>query len=69
MLHLIWQKDNSVTSEDGKEIKGVRSRLLECYQTLYFDPIAELDARGQVSRIAKNMIECVFTFLILHFAC
>ncbi|KAK0494600.1 non-SMC mitotic condensation complex subunit 1-domain-containing protein [Armillaria luteobubalina] len=60
MLHLIWQKDNSVTSEDGKEIKGVRSRLLECYQTLYFDSIAELDARGQVSRIAKNMIELTY---------
>ncbi|KAG7448874.1 uncharacterized protein BT62DRAFT_986013 [Guyanagaster necrorhizus] len=60
MLHLIWQKDNSVTSEDGKEIKGVRSRLLECYQTLYFDPIDDLDARGQVSRIAKNMIELTY---------
>ncbi|KAK0449831.1 non-SMC mitotic condensation complex subunit 1-domain-containing protein [Desarmillaria tabescens] len=60
MLHLIWQKDNSITSEDGKEIKGVRSRLLESYQMLYFDPIANLDARGQVSRIAKNMIELTY---------
>ncbi|KAK7694121.1 hypothetical protein QCA50_003697 [Cerrena zonata] len=57
MLHLIWQKDNSSTSEDGKEIKGVRSRLLECYRSLYFDPIPDMEPKQQVNRIAKNMIE------------
>ncbi|KAE9404631.1 hypothetical protein BT96DRAFT_955569 [Gymnopus androsaceus JB14] len=36
MLHLIWNKDNNAISEDGKELKGVRARLLECYQELYF---------------------------------
>jgi len=36
MLHLIWSKDNNSMSEDGKELKGVRSRLLECYRNLYF---------------------------------
>lgn len=61
MLHLIWQKDNSSTSEDGKEIKGVRSRLLECYRSLYFDPIPDMEPKQQVNRIAKNMIECVDT--------
>ena len=59
MLHLIWQKDNSSTSEDGKEIKGVRSRLLECYRSLYFDPIPDMEPKQQVNRIAKNMIEYV----------
>lgn len=59
MLHLIWSKDNSATSEDGKELKGVRSRLLECYRSLYFDPIPDLEPKQQVNRIAKNMIESV----------
>ncbi|KAK7679222.1 hypothetical protein QCA50_017800 [Cerrena zonata] len=59
MLHLIWQKDNSSTSEYRKEIKGVRSRLLECYRSLYFGPIPDMEPKQQVNRIAKNMIECV----------
>lgn len=65
MLHLIWSKDNNSTSEDGKELKGVRSRLLECYRSLYFDPLPDMEPKQQVNRIAKNMIECVVHF----FAC
>ncbi|KAH9953728.1 hypothetical protein BGW80DRAFT_1513676 [Lactifluus volemus] len=61
MLHLIWQKDNSSMSEDGKELKGVRSRLLECYRSLYFDPLPDMEPKRQVNRIAKNMVECVGT--------
>jgi condensin complex subunit 1 len=57
MLHLIWNKDPSSTTEDGKEVKGVRLKLIECYRSLYFDPVAGLDAKSQVNRIAKNMIE------------
>jgi condensin complex subunit 1 len=56
MLHLIWQKDNNATSEDGKELKGVRSRLLEVYRSLYFDPLPDMEPKQQVNRIAKNMI-------------
>ena len=59
MLHLIWSKDNSSMSEDGKELKGVRSRVLECYRSLYFDPLPDMEPKQQVNRIAKNMIECV----------
>jgi len=60
MLHLIWTKDNNTsTSEDGQQLKGIRQRLLECYRSLYFDPIADLDPREQVNRIAKNLVECV----------
>jgi len=59
MLHLIWSKDNSSMSEDGKELKGIRSRLLECYRTLYFDALPDMEPKQQVNRIAKNMIECV----------
>jgi condensin complex subunit 1 len=58
MLHLIWKKDDSATAED-KELKGVRQRLLEVYRNLYFEAVEGLDARGQVSRIAKNIIESV----------
>ncbi len=57
MLHLIWHKDHSSTSEDGKELKGVRPRLLECYRNLYFDPLPDMEPKQQVNRIAKNMIE------------
>jgi condensin complex subunit 1 len=59
MLHLIWSKDSNATSEDGKELKGVRAKLLECYCSLYFDASPDLDAKQQVIRIAKNMIEFV----------
>ncbi|TEB34024.1 ARM repeat-containing protein [Coprinellus micaceus] len=58
MIHLIWTKDNNTTTtEDGKEIKGVRQKLLECYKTLYFEEVENLDPRGQVKRIAKNLVE------------
>jgi len=59
MLHLIWSKDNNSMSEDGKELKGVRSRLLECYRNLYFDALPDMEPEQQVNMIAKNMIECV----------
>ncbi len=57
MLHLVWSKDNSSTTEDGKELKGIRSRLLECYRNLYFDALPDMEPKQQVNRIAKNMIE------------
>ena len=74
MLHLIWSKDNSSTTEDGKELKGIRSRLLECYRSLYFEAIPDMEPKQQVNRIAKNMIEYVYwrspdwrlTFLKAH---
>jgi condensin complex subunit 1 len=59
MLHLIWSKDVNSTSEDGKELKGVRQGLLDCYNNLYFEPLPDLDPRQQINRVAKNMIEFV----------
>lgn len=56
MLHLVWAKDNNSTDEDGKELKGVRSRLIECYRSLYFDPLRDLSPQENVNRITKNMI-------------
>ncbi|THU93618.1 hypothetical protein K435DRAFT_187993 [Dendrothele bispora CBS 962.96] len=60
MIHLIWSKDNSTTSEDGDILKGIRSRLLECYRSLYFDAVADLEPKAQVSRIAKNMVNLTY---------
>ena len=59
MLHLIWAKDDSATTEDGAVLKGIRSRLLECYKSLYFEPLDGIEPKQQVNRIAKNMIEYV----------
>lgn len=64
MIHLIWSKDHSSTSEDGKELKGIRSRLLECYRSLYFDPLPDLEPKQQINRIAKNMIEYILANLV-----
>lgn len=60
MIHLIWAKDNNTSSSgDGEELKGIRQRLLEVYRSLYFDADPELgnDGKAQVNRIAKNVIE------------
>ncbi|CDZ96307.1 mitotic chromosome condensation-related protein [Phaffia rhodozyma] len=62
MLHLIWTKDNSAVVEDGKELKGIRARVIECYKGLYFEASADPDmtAKQQISRIAKNMIQLTY---------
>ncbi|KAG6844081.1 hypothetical protein H0H87_009907 [Tephrocybe sp. NHM501043] len=60
MMHLVWTKDNSNSSEEGNEIKGIRSRLLECYKNIYFEPLPDLTPKEQVNRIAKNMIELTY---------
>lgn len=60
MLHLIWSKDEATTTEeDGKEVKGIRARLIECYSQLYFEPLADLSPKDQISRVAQNVIEYV----------
>lgn len=55
MLHLVWAKDNS-TVEDGQEVKGVRSRLIECYRSLYFDPLKGLSPVQNINRITQNLV-------------
>lgn len=57
MLHLIWSKDEVSTEEDGKEVKGIRSRLIECYSQLYFEKVGDLTEKEQVNRVARNVIE------------
>ncbi|GAA5962078.1 hypothetical protein JCM8115_002909 [Rhodotorula mucilaginosa] len=73
MLHLIWTKDetpNTATAaasaegtggsggdDDAKEAKGVRSRLIECYSQLYFEPPEALPEKDQIAFVARNVIE------------
>ncbi|GAA5885058.1 hypothetical protein JCM16303_006383 [Sporobolomyces ruberrimus] len=70
MLHLIWSKDEAAPSasatisaggddaEDGqKEVKGIRSRLIECYSSLYFEPPQDLPRKDQIAFVARNVIE------------
>ncbi|BGP48178.1 condensin complex non-SMC subunit Cnd1 [Rhodotorula kratochvilovae] len=67
MLHLIWTKDDAAPSAaaaaqadgDGeeREVKGIRSRLIECYSQLYFEPPADLSEKDQVAFVARNVIE------------
>ncbi|KAJ9103245.1 hypothetical protein QFC21_002668 [Naganishia friedmannii] len=56
MVHLIWTKDNN-TSEEGTELRGVRSSLLDVYRSLYFDASPDESPKENVNRITKNMIE------------
>ncbi|GAA5907855.1 condensin subunit YCS4 [Sporobolomyces salmoneus] len=68
MLHLIWSKDEAAPSasattggedgEDGqKEVKGIRSRLIECYSSLYFEPPEDIPRKDQIAFVARNVIE------------
>ena len=75
MLHLIWSKDEAspnasaaTTSagaggedgeEQGKEVKGIRSRLIECYSQLFFEPPQDLTHKDQIAFVARNVIEYV----------
>lgn len=58
MLHLVWSKDQS-TIEEGREVKSVRKKLIESYKQLYFEPLPDMQPKENVSRIARNMIQCV----------
>ena len=56
MLHLVWSKDNSSTSEDGKELKGIRQRLLECYKSLYFDPLPDMERNNKSTVLPRTWL-------------
>jgi len=59
MLHLIWTKDNNAVGDDGKELKGIRQKVLEVYKNLYFDPNPSDEPKVQINYIAKQMVEYV----------
>lgn len=54
MLHLIWTKD---TSDEGK---GVKMKLLQCYNELYFAPDAKLSRKDNINAITRNLIQLTF---------
>lgn len=54
MLHLIWTKD---TSDEGK---GIKMKLLSCYENLYLEMDSKLSKRENISRVAKNLIELTY---------
>ncbi|KAL1919463.1 uncharacterized protein VTP21DRAFT_2156 [Calcarisporiella thermophila] len=54
MLHLIWVKENN------DEAKGVRTRLLDSYRTLYLEPLANQSHKENVNMIARNLIKLTF---------
>jgi condensin complex subunit 1 len=54
MLHLIWTKD---TSDEGK---GIKMKLLSCYENLYLEMDSKLTKRENISHIAKNLIELTY---------
>ncbi|GAA6010798.1 hypothetical protein JCM11491_002951 [Sporobolomyces phaffii] len=40
-----------------REAKGIRSRLIECYSSLYFEPPQDLPRKEQIAFVARNVIE------------
>lgn len=54
MLHLIWTKD---TSDEGK---GIKMKLLSCYENLYLSIDSKISKKENVARIAKNLIELTY---------
>jgi condensin complex subunit 1 len=54
MLHLIWTKD---TSDEGK---GIKMKLISCYENLYLEMDAKLSKKENVNRVAKNLIQLTY---------
>ncbi|KAL1746755.1 non-SMC mitotic condensation complex subunit 1-domain-containing protein [Schizophyllum fasciatum] len=64
MLHLIWEKDNTTSAPtkenddktEGIDAKGIRQRVVKCYQTLYFEGQGNTH-KEIVNNTTKNLIE------------
>lgn len=54
MLHLVWTKD---TSDEGK---GIKMKLISCYDNLYLEKDGKLSRQANVNRIAKNLIQLTY---------
>ncbi|KAI8976822.1 non-SMC mitotic condensation complex subunit 1-domain-containing protein [Pilobolus umbonatus] len=54
MLHLIWTKD---TSDEGK---GIKMKLISCYQNLYLDMDGKLTRKENINNVAKNLIQLTY---------
>lgn len=54
MLHLIWTKD---TSDEGK---GIKMKLISCYENLYLEFDGKLSKKENINRVAKNLIQLTY---------
>lgn len=54
MLHLIWTKD---TSDEGK---GIKMKLISCYENLYLEMDSKLSKKENVNRVAKSLIQLTY---------
>ena len=64
MIHLIWQKDNNAplttAGEEVVSIKGVRTRLIDTYDSIYFTPQRPVDHDRAPKEVAKQLIVYVY---------
>ena len=60
MIHLIWQKDNNAppttTGEEVVSTKGVRTRLLDTYDSIFFTPQKIVQPHKMAKEVAKQLI-------------
>ncbi|KZV63967.1 ARM repeat-containing protein, partial [Peniophora sp. CONT] len=65
MIHLIWQKDNNAppttTGEEVVSTKGVRTRLIATYESIYFRPQKLVEQRKVAKEIAKQLIVLTYS--------
>ncbi|KAI9481172.1 MAG: non-SMC mitotic condensation complex subunit 1-domain-containing protein [Benjaminiella poitrasii] len=54
MLHLIWTKD---TSDEGK---GIKMKLISCYESLYLQIDSKLSKKENINYVAKNLIQLTY---------
>ena len=68
MIHLIWQKDNNAppttTGEEVVSTKGVRTRLIDTYDSIYFTPQRPVDHHRAPKEVAKQLI--VYVYAAFH---
>ncbi|KAJ1656402.1 condensin complex non-SMC subunit Cnd1 [Dispira simplex] len=51
MLHLVWTKDNA-----SDEVKGVKTKLLDCYHKLYLMPRPDMSVNDNINQTVRNLI-------------
>ena len=57
MVHLIWTKDNTSSSEDEYSKKSVKEHLIYCYKSLFMDVPDGTHSKDAAQIIAMRWIE------------
>ncbi|KAJ1981931.1 condensin complex non-SMC subunit Cnd1 [Dimargaris xerosporica] len=55
MVHLVWTKDNA-----SDEVKGVKTKLIDCYYKIYMMPRSDLSAKGNANHTVRNLISLTY---------